>query len=190
MQSRAGRELSCLVAVRLDRRGALATLADARAWKGLLVPERAAAPGKVWETHFAAWARPDDPRAREAAQRAFTEIAEGFSAEHRDVLDADRRDVLLRLRARAEQISGKVVRRQLGLFDAAAGATGADWQAVEDPMERLAAFAKDLGQPTPKRNEASAVVGIFQDRLRRIDQRATLDAPRISPLGLLLLIPN
>lgn len=190
VQSRAGRELSVVVAVRLDRGGSLATLVEPRAWQPWLAPERAVAPARVWEAHFASWARADDPRAREAALGAFTEIAAGFTAEHEAALDADRRDVEGRLRMRAEQIAGKVVRRQLGLFDAVPGAGGPEWSTIEDPMIRLAAFSKDVAVPSAKRNEASAVVDIFQDRLRRIEQRAALDAPRLHPLGLLLLVPG
>ncbi len=101
------------------------------------------------------------------------------------------------LDGRAQEITGTGVARavQRELFDEPAGGDGkgppqAPWQTIEDPAERLAAFASDSHQPPSKRSEADGVLRIRRQRTGIFDSLTALGEPEIIPLGVLMLLPS
>jgi ERCC4-related helicase len=189
IQSGAGRELERVIAVRLPRGGAPRAFVDAAQWTDLLAPARALSPAGVWKAHFDGWAHVDEPRAQKAAEEAFRAIVADFGDGHRITMEAEERDLADWLRQRAQDLCGPVQTRQMGLFDAPVNALPG-WQTLPGDLDRVAAYAADGAEPARKRSQAQTVVRLHEERNARIAKRRDLGAPRILPLGLLLLVPE
>jgi hypothetical protein len=56
-------------------------------------------------------------------------------------------------------------------------------------MERLTAFAAE-GEPREQRPEARTAIKLFEDRLARLERRENLQPAELTPLGMLMLVPE
>ncbi|MFO0761095.1 MAG: helicase-related protein [Byssovorax sp.] len=193
VRSRADRELERVIAVRMSRTGAFSVLVDAAAWSPLLAAERALPPAGVWDAHFKSWAQVDDARARASAGDALAELGRAFVADHRMAMETEERDINMWLNLRAKELCGDPAKQgtlQMGLFGDGPAAEAPRYKTLSAAIDRLAALASDAAVPARLRGEAQAVLRLHKDRAERVAQRSDLEAPRLIPLGLLLLVPQ
>jgi hypothetical protein len=197
ISSRGGRELERVMAVRIGAAGETEVYDTAESWAEMTDPQKAIRTTDLWNDHFEGWGDGARQQATQAALEGFRPIAEAFIEQRTESLQREREAQQEWLNRRAQEITGTGVTegRQLGLFDEPTGGDGkgpppAPWQTIEDPAERLAAFASDSNQPPSKRSEADGVLRIYRQRTGILDSLTALGEPEIIPLGVLMLIPE
>lgn len=201
--SRAGRELEQVIAVRLGPDGGSRFFRQADEWLPLADPARGIPTADLWEKHFGGWAADATLGMQETAREGFQAIAEEFQLERRDLLLGEKEDLARWLAQRSEDLTAKPQPTTAflpGLFTENSLAPHAGkgqgegppppWQSLTVPLERLAAFAKDRGQPPARRSEAEGVIRLYRKRLDDLEARLAFGAPEIVPLGLLMLVPT
>lgn len=186
VQSRAGRELERVIAVRVSREGEPLVMLDHEQWAPLTSPERHVNPAGKWKLHFASWAEPRRALSAEHARDAFDGLVDAWRADYEADLMRERSELEAWLRQRADQIVPKFD-RQLGLDETRDVPA---WALATDPLDRLSAFADDATQRRADRGEAKTVVKLALDRRARLEARADLAPPELLPLGLLMLVPE
>ncbi|UCC30171.1 MAG: DEAD/DEAH box helicase, partial [Phycisphaerales bacterium] len=186
VSSQAGREFERVLAVMVPKEGEPDFLDAADRWMPLVDPDRAVVTTDVWEQQFAQWADGAGERAKQAAESGYRPIAEAYIGERRETLESERKDQHRWLEQRCEEITGQdVAPVQQLLFDEADDALGRrvpDWDTLEDPVERLAAFASDSTQHPAKRSEADGVLRIHEQRIKELEARLALSDPEVVPL--------
>jgi len=194
VSSRAGRELERVLAVRLSNSDAPRVYLTAEEWCHLADPAKAVRTTDLWKKHFEPWANGAHQRASEAALASFRPVAKAFCEERRKSLQQERQGQEEWLRRRVQEITGDAAKYEPSLLDGLESATAAParpaWQSIDDPAERLAAFASDGNQPPSKRSEADGVLRIYRQRTAILDSLQTLADPEVIPLGLLMLVPE
>jgi len=108
-------------------------------------------------------------------------------AEHRRLLEGERRDLEAWLHARAEALCGAAMAVQADLFARAAELPG--WKTQAGPGQRLAAFATDGTNAPSARREADGVLRLYRKRVQDLGVRAEAKVLDPLPLGLLMLVP-
>jgi len=140
-----------------------------------------------WHQLFANWVPKRQIVAEAVAAAAMRRDTEQFSIDHRHRADREAVDLARWLCGRADHICGAFVPRTGDLFGA--GSPGADWQMLSEPIDRLAAFAADGGNPPARRREANSAVELFQRRCTECEGRTTLSPPFLRLIGMLMLVP-
>ena len=154
---------------------------------------RAIRPSGVWEAHFAPWAGNTSELAKESAITGLAPLATSFVKERRQALQEERAELHRWLVQRSREITGQAgpAPRQRELFrQGDLEETAASWNQLQDPVERLAAFAADGSQPSVRRSEADGVLRLHSQRLQDLEDRLTLGDPEVVPLGLLMIVPE
>ncbi|HET7881898.1 MAG TPA: hypothetical protein VFL55_13520 [Acetobacteraceae bacterium] len=64
-----------------------------------------------------------------------------------------------------------------------------DWQTLQSPLDRLAAFAADANNAPSSRREAGDVVELYQRSSTLHAEYADLAPSVLSPIGMLMLVP-
>ncbi len=196
VQSRAGRELEQVLAVRIAQGQLPVALADTADWLELADPVRAIRTTGVFERHFQPWYANAQREALAAAAASFGPISATFVQERRRELEAERARQDEWLRQRTNELLPTIrlpVPQQLDLFSILPSEpTPAHpaWATLADPTERLAAFATDPAQPPRARSEAEGVLRIYRQRLRDLEARLDLRPPEIVPIGVLMVVPE
>ena len=142
----------------------------------------------LWQRLFASWVPTRQPEAEAVAIAAMQRDVAQFSSGHLRRLDHEDADQRSWLRGRAGSICGEFVPRTGDLFGLPA--SGPDWQLLSEPLDRLAAFSADGGNPAARRREANSVVELFQRRGRERASRAALSEPSLCQIGMLMLTPQ
>lgn len=190
VESGAGREYERLLAVRAGRDGVREVFDDPGEWRPLAGADRAVAPAGLWEREFAAWGPGLETAAAQAVAERFERMAEGFVVRYREGLEAEREDLDRWLAERARDLCGAVEEAvQTDLFQDV-DVDRPRWRAIRDPVERLAAFAKDGSNPAARRGEAESVLSLHRTRKADLDRRAATTTPEPKLLGLLMLVPE
>lgn len=196
VSSRNGREFERVLAVLVNKEGKATFYNSATDWIALAKPSKAVRTADLWKKHFAGWADGVSETAAQAAGNGFQAAAGAFTKERKKSLEQERRSVEEWLLTRSEEVTGnsrKPAPIQTELFDHAAPASTAnasEWERLQNPAERLAAFHSDRNQPTAARIEAEGILRIYQKRMKQMDALSDLRAPEIIPLGVLMLIPE
>jgi superfamily II DNA or RNA helicase len=197
VSSQAGRELERALAVKVTASGATEVYDTAEYWAALADPAKAIRTTELWENHFKDWGDYVRSAAEEAALAGFKPLAKAFVAERTKSLDAERQSQQQWLQKRSDEITGsqRTTEVQRELFNASSGSAAEGppsyaWLAINDPAERLAAFASDSHQAPSKRSEVDGVLRIYRQRIGILDNLAALGKPEIIPLGVLMLIPE
>lgn len=188
VQSGRGHEYERVLAVRVDEAGNRRVLAEPKGWLAIIDQGHPVGTRDLWERGFAAWAGAARSAAAEAARDAFSAMAAPQLAEHRRLLDGERRDLDAWLHARAEALCGAAQAVQADLFAQAAELPG--WKSQADPAQRLAAFATDGTNPPSARREADGVLRLYRKRVQDLGVRAEAKVLEPLPLGLLMLVPT
>ena len=192
--SRAGREFERVLAVKITRGGGVHFHDSADQWLNMADPAKAIRTTDVWEQQFVSWAPNAEHAARQAAESGFEPIAGAYLDERRRALETERKDQDRWLQQRSQEITGtSTAPVQYTLFetdDAALPAETRQWAALEDQLERLAAFAADSAQHPAKRSEADGVLRIHRQRLADLEAKLALSDPEVVPLGVLMLVPG
>jgi hypothetical protein len=115
-------------------------------------------------------------------------VAMEFAGSQRNWANREAADLRRWLGLRADDICGVAVARMGDLFGLEAAVP--DWKSLQDPLDRLAAFAADAGNPTARRREANSVVALFRRRVDEQVSRMALSPSRLRPIGMLLLVPD
>jgi len=190
VESAAGRELERVIGVRVPRGTSPVALPEITAWWPLAGAKRAIPSAGLWEEHFASWAGPRIHEAEDAAREAFEPLATEAIEQHQGRLAADSADLEAWLRGRASDICGQRTAAQPSLFETPSERTRPRWETLLLPADRLAAFATDGAEPLRQRREAEGVLALYDRRRKELDRRTQLGAPRISLVGMLMLIPR
>jgi len=187
VESAQGRELERVVAVCVGASN-LQALDESREWLRWL-DDKAAVSGKnVWKSRFEAWAPARSAAARDEAVERFAGFARTWEQGYREALDGERLELDAWLRTRAEELTGKVRATQATLFEAREESSG--WRAEQEPTARLSGFATDASQPIKARREAEVVLGLHKKRREQLERRGTLSEPKVTALGMLMLLPK
>jgi len=189
VDSGAGRTYERVLAVRVGKEGEPQVLSDPGDWTALGDRDRAVAPGGVWEAHFADWGMARQEVAREAAQEHFSELAEEFRDQYLRERTAERQRVEQWLVGRTGELCGPVQPEQVDLFQEETE-TLRRWMVLEEPTERLAAFANDGRNPPARRREGEGVLSLYNARVADLERRMSLEVTEPIPLGLLMLVPG
>ncbi|MBD2358143.1 DEAD/DEAH box helicase family protein [Tolypothrix sp. FACHB-123] len=197
VNSRAGRELERVLAVKVDAEGVTEFYQSAEVWLTLADRKRAIRTTDVWQNYFASWGDIARQQAQQLAQTGFDPLAEAFIKEWQRELQAEqfRQEEWLKTRTQEIAPAADTGPQQLELFSLAAPAneqsfTPTTWASYTDPVEKLAAFATDKTQPARLRSEADGVLRIYRQRLGQLQARLLLGDPEIIPIGLLMLLPE
>ena len=197
VSSRGGRELERVMAVKVAPNGEPQVFDAAEQWEALASPDKAIRTTDLWKNHFEGSGDSAREQAAQAALDGFQPIAEAYVQQRTESLQRERQAQQEWIQKRAQEITGTgvVTEVQRGLFDEPTGGDGeetprARWQSIEDPAERLAAFASDSYQPPSKRSEADGVLRIYRQRTGILDNLSALGEPEVIPLGVLMLMPE
>ncbi|HMP75055.1 MAG TPA: helicase-related protein [Kiritimatiellia bacterium] len=194
VNSRAGREVERVLAVKVDGQGKPSFHAEAAEWmdwirKGTPIPVK-----DLWERHFSTSWVPSIEEAQVLARTEFTPLARAYADALQQDLKKEAADLEKWLAQRAEDITGEEAQaaEQQELFGTEKNAKRPTpaWRTLKDPRERLAGYVADASCPAAKRHEADGVLRLLAKRLDALHARQNLDAPEIIPLGMLMLIPH
>ncbi|MEJ0015139.1 MAG: helicase-related protein [Acetobacteraceae bacterium] len=174
-----------LIAVHVPRDGPPAEL-PAGAWLDLAVSEPAAARDTAWRDLFAAWLPQRQADAEALAAALMAGEADRVGTNGRAAGERQEADLLVWLQRRADDICGRYEPRTGDLFGAVA--TLPDWRWLPVPLERLAAFSADGGNPVADRRAAAAAVELFQARAAETAAMSALLPPGVRLVGMLLLV--
>jgi len=197
VSSRGGRELERVLAVQLGQSGKARVFDAADQWAPLADLQKAIRTTDLWKKHFASWAATVASAAKQAAASCFQPMADNFTDQRRQSLQAEQDAQGQWLAKRTEEITGVKdgAAVQRGLFDESSsnaddGPPRPAWWSISDPYERLAAFGSDSSRPPVKRSEADGVLRIYEKRKKLLDALLDMGNPEIVPLGVLMLIPE
>jgi hypothetical protein len=182
-----GSVMQRVIAVLVPESGAAVEVPQPQAWLALAGTDRAIPPADVWHNLFAAWAPQRQAEAEAVATAAMQRMATQCAAVRQNASDRAAAELERWLRLRADAICGAFVPRTADLFGAPPA--GAAWQLLAAPLDRLAAFALDSGNPPALRREADSVVALFRRRADGRAAHAKLSAPMLLPAGMLMLVP-
>lgn len=199
INSRAGRELERLFAVRVTHNGAAEVLPDNHAWLGTIQTSTGARTAGVWESRFAAWASAAESATRTASEAFFAPLAREFETVRATEVADERERQLGWLRQRCLDIIGNRVpaAEQFDFLATPSNGRAAhrsqrpfpQWHQLADPLEKLAAFASDSMQPSALRHAADTVLRIFRQRMAELEARAQILSPDLVPVGMLMILP-
>lgn len=188
VESNRGHEFERVLAVRVDREGHACVYDEAKDWLAVVDAGRPIATRDLWERSFASWAQAARRTALDAAREVFGGMAESQLDEHCGLLEGERRELDAWLQGRAEALCGRPVKVQTELFGATAELPR--WQTIEDPAERLAAFATNAVNSAAARREADGILRLHRKRAGDLQARAEARIVEPLPLGLLMLVPT
>ncbi len=193
VESRSGPELERVLAAQVAENGEPRIL-EPEEWTRIAVPERGIQPAELWKTRYAEWGDAARARATAAAATHFSAASSEFTTRRRELLGSEQRELAAWLRQRMIEITSKAeeTSTQVELFheSAASPQPAPVWRTLMDPLERLAGFETGRAQPTKLRNEARAVLELYEHRRKDLAARLALVAPVVVPLGILMLIPE
>jgi hypothetical protein len=185
VQSRAGRAFERVLAVRATRDGALQVIEDVAQWSHLADTARALPPKDMWRAHFATWADASSAAVLARAKDHFDGLVATWRPTLDATLDEERRGLESWLAQRTVERCGAA--RSVGLFR---DDTVPRWQFDLAPAERLAHYTQDGRQPPGARAEARTLLEIHRKRREVLDRLGDVEAPSVSLLGMLLLVPG
>jgi superfamily II DNA or RNA helicase len=187
LHSARGAEIQRMIAVLVPASGVAVEIPQPERWLHLADNGREIPSASLWRDLFAGWAPRRQADAAAVATTAMQRMAVEFAAACEGVADREAAELERWLRLRTDDICGAFVTRTADLFGAMP--TGPDWQSLAAPLDRLAAFAADGGNPPARRREADSVVELFQRRTRERAARAALSPLILLPVGMLMLVP-
>ncbi|HXS95470.1 MAG TPA: helicase-related protein [Candidatus Limnocylindrales bacterium] len=193
VESRSGPELEHVLAVRIAENRE-PRIVDPEEWTRIAAPEHGIQPAELWKKRYAEWGDAVRERASAAAIAHFESASVEFTTRRRTLLESEQRELAAWLRQRMIEITSKAEESstQTELFQesAASPQPAPVWRTLIEPLDRLAGFETDRAQLTRLRNEARAVLELYEHRRKDLDARLALVAPVVLPLGILMLIPE
>jgi hypothetical protein len=187
LHSARGADIQRMIAVLVPVSGAAVEIAQSQQWLRLADNDREIPTAGLWRGLFAGWAVRCRADAEAVATTAMQRVAGDVAAARWGATDREAVELQRWLWLRADDICGAFVLRTPDLFGAVPA--DPDWQLLGEPLDRLAAFAADGGNPAGRRREADSVVSLFQRRAREREGRAALSPPVLLPAGMLMLVP-
>ena len=181
-------EFMRIVAVLLPACSPAVEMAKPERWLRLAQAECAVRVRDVWRELFADWLPQRRPEAEAFASGVMHREAAQVAAISCQSHGAESAQLQTWLRGRADDLCGAYKPPTGDLFGAPS--TGADWQLLEVPLDRLAGFAADGSNPPPRRREASSAVALFQQRSADLAARTLLLPPVLCAIGMLMLVPR
>lgn len=195
VNSGAGRELERVISVTITKGGQPSYSPDPTAWLGFATSEAAISPTGMWDKHFAPWiggANDLTKKAGLAAAVGFTDAGQTFVREARENITKERWELERWLTERtAELVPGaKTKTDEPALFDVKKAPAKAVPSRPSTPLEQLQAIGTDDTQSSRLRSEVDAALRIYRTRLQRLADRERLSDPEITPLGILMVVPQ
>ena len=187
LRSARGIDIQRVIAVLVPVSGAAVEIPRAEQWLRLADNDREIPAAGLWCDLFAGWAACRQADAEAVARAVLQRMAVAFAATRRDAIDREASELERWLRLRADGICGAFVPRTADLFGAVPA--DPDWQLLPAPLDRLAAFASDGGNPSGRRREADSVVSLFRRRVGEGEACAAFSPPLLLPAGMLMLVP-
>lgn len=193
--SRSGRELEQVLAVLVSPPDATCFHPLAEQWRHLADPARAINTKEVWKDHYADWPAGASETAEACALAGFNPIAQTFIENKTRTLEEERQRQENWLRERVNVLTSPrlgVRPVQHDFFEAHSSSDepGPQWETIEDPVARLAAFGADREQTPAARAEAETVLRLHKRRMADLEALADIREPEIRPLGVLMLLPE
>ncbi len=156
-------------------------------WGHLAAPDRALSTSGLWCRLFAHWAPARQAESEAVAATAVQCEVARVSVERKQQTERDVSDLQHWLHHRANDICGTFVPNTGDLFGAVA--QGPSWSFISAPLDRLAAFATDGGNPPTQRRAANSTVELYQRRGKEQEARMLSVPATLRPIGMLMLVP-
>lgn len=196
IMSGAGRELERVVSVNVSEGKPPKYSGDPHAWLAAADPDRAISPTGVWDKHFARWVGGAADLTRTAgiaAAAGFMATGQAFSKEARESIVTERTELERWVSERAaDLIPGAASKAsQPALFETTQPKQAKPAPApATTPLAKLENLRGDASQSTKFRSEVEAVLKTYHSRLDRLNARQNLSEPEITPLGILMVVPE
>lgn len=196
IMSGAGRELERVVSVSVTQGKPPKYSEDPHAWLAAADPDRAINPTGIWDKHFARWVGGATDLTRTAgvaAATGFMATGQAFIKEARMAVANERAELERWLGERASDLIPGATQKaeQPALFDAKQPKQAKPAAApATTPLEKLQRLRGDANQSTKFRSEVEAVLKTYHSRLDRLNARQNLSEPEITPLGILMVVPE
>jgi hypothetical protein len=179
-------ELRRVIAILLPLHGSATEITEPTQW--LQLANANMAPNNVWHDLFESWVSCRHTDVAEITGCALQRELVHLDATLHQRNDQEAGQLQIWLRTRADEICGPYHPRAGDLFGATA--SGPDWQLLQEPLDRVAAFAADGNNTPQRRRDAANTVALFQHRIGDLAARKTLLPPAITPIGMLMLVPR
>jgi superfamily II DNA or RNA helicase len=196
VSSSAGRELEQVIAVRVQASGTSEFYESFDQWRGLADSSRAMRTTDIYQAHFATWFAQAQQRAHQEATEQFNPRGETFIAARKKSLEQEcsRQDEWLQQRAREITAGQQEQPQQIDIFGMAPSANPTTfspaWSSLSDPVDQLAGFAADTGQPPRLRSEADSILRIYRQRMAALQTQLDIGSPETRLLGVLMIVPS
>lgn len=184
-----GREIERVVAVQQPKGGVPQFMPSPVAWLKFATEGTAVDPTGLWDQQFQQWAPQRQQEAAALATQAFIDGVQEALDEVRQSIARERDDLKLWLEERAAEFTPSAEVLQRDIF---AGGTGRTERRPlpTDAKGKLEYFATDTGLTPTQRNDAAAVLKVYNERSARLAKRANLHPPEVTEIGLLMIIPG
>ena len=179
-------ELRRLISVLLPVNGPAREITEAEHW--LQFTKTDLPPDNAWHDLFESWVSCRQPEVAEIADSAMRRELGHLQTTLQQSRGQEASQLQSWLGTRADDICGPFRPRTGDLFGAIA--RGPDWQFLDAPLDRLAAFAADSSNTVPRRREASNAVALSLQRSEALTACTTLSPPTLLPIGMLMLVPR
>jgi superfamily II DNA or RNA helicase len=160
---------------------------DPAMWLELASKDRAIPAAGVWQRFYAGWPSERRVEAASVATAAMQRLTAEFTSAQSAIEEREIANLRRWLYGRANDICGTRIPQTEDLFGAPS--TGHRWLILDDPFERLAAFAVDPDNAPARRREANSAIELFNRRSKESAERLAFAMPVLRPLGLLMLVP-
>ncbi|HEY1936015.1 MAG TPA: helicase-related protein [Acetobacteraceae bacterium] len=176
-----------VIAVLLPISGPAVEQPNPAIWLNLAERNRAIPAADVWRCFYADWASARRAEAASVAMATMQRLTAQFTAVQTAIEERESGNVRRWLSNRANGVCGTRIAQVEDLFGAPV--IGPRWQLLDDPIERLTAFAVDPDNTPARRREASSAIELFKRRSKESIERLAFAPPVLRPLGLLMLLP-
>ena len=190
--SHAGREFEKVLAVKLEK-GKRPQIVENAEWLRLTKQGHGRRTDNVWKENFASWTPEALKVAEKVVANAFQSTAAEFTAHRRREIEGESNRQQEWVKLRAEEIIGDrapILQTEMFGEQKIKPLEIPNWAMINNPVDRLAAFAQDRNQPSHLRHEANGVLVLFKKRKEVLDAQQRFREPETVPIGLMLVMPK
>lgn len=180
-----------VIAVTIDKNDSLHTLFSSEEWLKYTDTCKAISAADVWNKYFSSWGNIAKEKAKKAANETFESMASQYITGKKKDLEDEKKKLTDWFNTRVSEIAGTGIKPiQRSLFEPRSKTEHPHWSRLSDPVERIAAFASDKGNPRSKCSEADTLLRLYKDRVKELDELSSFEDTSIRPLGILMIVPE
>ncbi len=180
-------QLQRVIAVVLPESGGVIECERPEQWLLKAKASHGAFPSDAWQRLFAGWVPLRHREVWSVAEAAARRAVARAIGELRQQTERAATDLQNWLHRRAEAVCGVREPVMDDLFSALP--QGPEWRFETAPLERLASYAADAGNPPERRREADSTIQSFQIRTNELAAYSNVTEPMLQPIGMMMLVP-